>query len=388
LVQVLEKSKFKELIVQETTNLQEIKDALDEMIYIPFGQLKPNIIHQILKYFEAKINDNALKIKIFVSYINRKITGVVSVQVNPNYTSYGRNCGTFSWLYAKDYISCEELMERVELFVKEQGLKKIRGPINFPKHLGGIGLQIEGFDKFPMYGVAISDSSLKIINYLEKLGYLKESYYSCLHIYQEFWENAKKLDKSVRLGYLSKKEFLRDRKEELLQIGKEAFGGILPDTSGCEDNLREFADIYSKVPNSFYTIKSEVNTKLYADVPQIAEALESFDPKKQLLWVGVAFDKATDDILGTAYALPNLYQLWDGDPITQVNADTMMVKTGQSGKGIFSALNALGQMNFKRYGLDYIEGTSIWSNNERVMERIFPHTKLVRKHVVMQKRIK
>jgi len=45
-------------------------------------------------------------------------------------------------------------------------------------------------------------------------------------------------------------------------------------------------------------------------------------------------------------------------------------------------------MNFKRYGLDYVEGTSIWSNNERVIEKIFPHTKLVRKHVVMQKRIK
>ena len=383
MVQVLGK-----LTIQETTNFQEIEGVLEEMICVPFGKLKSNLITELMKYYEAKIGDDALKIKIFVSYFNRKITGIVSVQVNPNYTSYGRNCGTFGWLYANDFVSCRSLMERGERFVKEQGIKKIRGPINFPKHLGGIGLQIEGFDKFPMYGVALSDSSLNIIRYLEKLGYLQESYYSCLHVYQEFWENAKKLDKSVRLGYLTKEELLYDRKEELLKIGNEAFGGILPDTSGSEDNLNEFAYIYSKMPDSFYTIKNEVNTNLYADVPQITEALESFDPKKQLLWVGVAFDKATDEILGTAYALPNLYQLWNGEPITQVNADTMVVKSGQSGKGIFSALNALGQMNFKRYGLDYVEGTSIWSNNERVMERIFPHTKLVRKHVVLQKRIK
>ena len=64
-----------------------------------------------------------------------------------------------------------------------------------------------------------------------------------------------------------------------------------------------------------------------------------------------------------------------------------MVKKGYYGKGIFSALNNLGQLTAGLFGVDYYEGTTIWSNNERAINTIFPHCEPIRKHFVVQKRV-
>ncbi|GAH92013.1 unnamed protein product, partial [marine sediment metagenome] len=66
-------------------------------------------------------------------------------------------CPTFGWLHAKDFRSCELLMNECENFVRENKLRKIRGPINFPKIIGGIGYQIEGFEAPMLNGVAFND---------------------------------------------------------------------------------------------------------------------------------------------------------------------------------------------------------------------------------------
>ena len=64
-----------------------------------------------------------------------------------------------------------------------------------------------------------------------------------------------------------------------------------------------------------------------------------------------------------------------------------MVKKGYFGKGIFSALNNIGQLTCNLHGVDYFEGTAIWSNNSRAIDTIFPHCSPLRKHNVVQKRI-
>ncbi len=83
----------------------------------------------------------------------------------------------------------------------------------------------------------------------------------------------------------------------------------------------------------------------------------------------------------------DIFQAWAGKPITRVNVDTAMVKKGYYGKGIFSALNNLGQLTCRIFGIDYFEGTAIWSNNSRAIDTIFPHCKPIRKHYVVQKRV-
>jgi hypothetical protein len=101
----------------------------------------------------------------------------------------------------------------------------------------------------------------------------------------------------------------------------------------------------------------------------------------------MAFDKFTGELVGIILCLPDLYQTWRGEPITRVNVDTAMVKKGYYGRGIFSALNNIGQLTCIMRGLTYFEGTSIWSNNTRAIDTIFPHCRPIRKHLVMQKRL-
>jgi hypothetical protein len=101
----------------------------------------------------------------------------------------------------------------------------------------------------------------------------------------------------------------------------------------------------------------------------------------------MAFDRNTGELVGILLGLPDLYEKWGGNPITRANVDTAMVKKGYYGRGIFSALNNLGQLTCNLYGVHYFEGTTIWSNNSRAIETIFPHCTPTRKHYMVQKRI-
>ena len=136
-----------------------------------------------------------------------------------------------------------------------------------------------------------------------------------------------------------------------------------------------------------YKIKGEVYLKKYSIIPEYIEAWESCDLEKIEPYVPMAFDRHTGELVGIILCLPDLYEAWRGEPITRVNVDTAMVKKGYYGKGIFSALNNIGQLTCLMRGLNYYEGTSIWSNNSRAIDTIFPHCKPIRKHIVVQKRL-
>ena len=64
-----------------------------------------------------------------------------------------------------------------------------------------------------------------------------------------------------------------------------------------------------------------------------------------------------------------------------------MVKKCYYGKVIFSALNNIGQLTARLFGIEYYEGTAIWSNNDRAINTIFPHCAPIRKHYITQKRV-
>ena len=101
----------------------------------------------------------------------------------------------------------------------------------------------------------------------------------------------------------------------------------------------------------------------------------------------MAFSKSTGELVGALLGLPDLYESYLGLPITRANVDTAMVKKGYFGMGVFSALNNLGQLTCSFYGVDYFEGTGIWSNNSRAVDTIFPHCEAIRKHYIAQKRV-
>lgn len=374
-------------MICETHNLNEIKYALESILEVPDPRLSPIIIEKIMKYIEDKFSILDYKIAIYISkeeFDESEITGFVIVQIDPNYKSYGKTCPTFGWLRAESKEVCGELLLECEDFAVKNGHRKLRGPINNPKGLGGIGAQIEGNNERLMYGVAFNPPNIG--QYLSELGYKQNAEYICARVTTKIWKKGKRIDKGIRIGYLPLDEIIA-RKKEIMNIVASSFNFILPDYSGG-DRFQEVMNQYAMVPKSHYKLQVEFNPEEYSDIPEFIEAWKSCDLENVITWAPIAFDRNTGEIVGAIFSLPDLYQLWLGEPITRDNIDTVFVKSGYTGKGIFSALNNIGQITVDFNGLNYLEGTCIWNKNEKAVQSIFPHTKPLRKHIVFQKRIR
>ncbi|HDZ18543.1 MAG TPA: hypothetical protein ENH75_09645 [archaeon] len=372
--------------VRETSSLKEIEDILHAVLFVPEIRIKSKVINELITYLGSKFIDPGYKIKVFVAYKNSEPSGFVISQIDPYYTSYSRKCGTFGWLHADDFQTCKMLIKKCERFTKKNGVRKLRGNINFPKNLGGIGIQFMGFEQEMLYGVAYNNPNSKTLEYLDLLGYKRESEYSCVRVEQKTWDKGKKIDEGIEFRYFTLKE-LKTMVLEIGNLAKNSFYEILPDASG-KNRIFEFFDAFSQVPNSFKKLPDRFDPKSYSDIPQFVEALETCDLEKIEICAPMAFDKQTGELVGALLGLHDIFQAWKGVPITRVNVDTAMVKKGYYGKGIFSALNNLGQLTARIFGIDYFEGTAIWSNNSRAIDTIFPHCKPVRKHYIFQKRVK
>lgn len=387
MVQVSEMNQYDSIKLRDSRDVKEIRLVLDEFLYVPDSRLKQKIMNELLKDLQLKLSDEIYKIKVFIAYESSEPLGFVISQIHPTYTSYGRKCGTFGWLSVSDFGVCKKLMRECEIFIRENTVRKIRGNINFPKGLGGIGIQVSGFEQQMMYGVAFNNPRIDLISYLKKLGYAIESEYTCMKVTKQIWDSGKKLDKSIKLRYLTLKELIQ-RKEEIIELANNSFQMSFPDASGGEHRLNEMIKTYAQVPKSHYKLPDNFDPKSYSNVPEFLDAWESCNLENVITWAPMAFDKKTDKLVGIILSLPDLYELWLGQKITRNNVDTAMVRKDYAGKGVFSALNNIGQLTCNLNGIKYYEGTTIWYNNQDAVNSIFPHCEHVRKHYVVQKRIK
>lgn len=376
---------FKAQIIQ-SNNVNEIREALEQILYVPEPKLTQKVTNELIKYLDLKFQSKQYPITSFIASIDSEICGFVICQIDPNYSSYGRKCGTFGWLYADSFDICALLMKNCAQFVREHKVRKLRGPINCPKSLGGLGYQIMGFKEPMLYGVAYNDPKSQILEYLTTLGYIKESQYSCVRVEQKNWKNGKKIDKGVVLRYGNLEEII-SLKEEILNLGKNSFHEILPDSSGRDERFNEFIYAFTQIPEISRRVPQDFIAQEHSSNPHFIEAWENSDLNSFEMFSPMAFDRYTNELVGILLGLPDLYEAWLGNPVTRCNVDTAMVRRDYTGKGIFSALNNIGQQTCSFFGVNYFEGTTIWSNNSRAIETIFPHCTPIRKHLIFQKRV-
>ncbi|KKL90467.1 hypothetical protein LCGC14_1904390, partial [marine sediment metagenome] len=206
MVQILEKSLYEPVLIEESKDIREIREVLEEILYVPDARVRHYIINGLCNYIQSKFADPEYKLKVFIAYQGIEVLGFVISQIDPNYTSYGRKCGTFGWLYANSLETCKNLIKHCEAFMKENKVRKLRGPINFPKNIGGLGFQTEGFEEQMLYGVSTFNKDAKVLTYLEELGYKKESEYTCVHVAQKEWDKGRKIDSDIIFRYFSLKE--------------------------------------------------------------------------------------------------------------------------------------------------------------------------------------
>ena len=365
-----------------------IQEALQNLLHVPDERVKPKIIEEIINHYNIKFNTLDYRVAIFIVYQQEIPIGMVATQIDPEYRTYSRKATTFSWLLCENFETCKALMQCVENFARENKLKKIRGPINYPKIVGGIGIQTKGFDAPIMNGINFNHPDSKLLAYLNELGYELESKYSCVNVVSKTWEKGNILDSNYFVKYCTVKE-LRQMKEEIMDLASNSFYSILADAPGGDSRFEEMMRSYELASNMPFSKQVESgHRKNYSNVPEFIEAWDSCDLEKVAFWAQCAFNRATNKLVGVIFALPNLYQLWAGDPLTIANVDTAMIHKDHSGKGIFSTLNNIGWLTVSMFGITSAEGTTIWANNERAIKTIFPHSEPLRTHYVVQKRVK
>ncbi|TXT61043.1 MAG: hypothetical protein BAJALOKI2v1_50011 [Promethearchaeota archaeon] len=381
--------------VKEVRKVSKIRYALKKLIYVPDADLKPKIITKILTHIrniiENKVKEREEKdheIGIFIAYKGKFIKGMVIAEDNPHYSSRNRRAASFGWLYAKDYEVCKELMEACESFARKRGKKLLRGPINFPKSVGGYGLQVEGFDEQLIYGVAFNDpkTAPSLKEFLEDLNYKQDSEYLSMEVTQDRWKSGTQLDKDIKIRYLTFEE-LNNRKDEILDILRGAFYSVLPDAFGME-RYKEIMDLLRNIPSHYYKLPKKIKLENDSVQTEFVEAWKKCYDREVITFFHLAFDKNTDNLVGIITCLPDLYELWKDNPITRVNVDVAAVRKGYGRKGIFSSLNNIGQLTGNMLGITYYEGTSIWNLNEDAIRTILPHGRINRRFYVFQKRIK
>jgi len=382
----LEKSIQQEIAVFNTRDFSEIQLVLNELLYVPDERLRLVVALELLDYFTEKFSILDYKIEFFYTKEAEDITGFVVCQIDKDYKSYGMKCPTFGWLHAKNLRSCELLMGECEDFVKENKFRKLRGPVNFPKNIGGIGYQIEGFEAPMINGVAFNEPSSKVLEFLQQLGYKKESKYSCLEVVNRNWSKGNNLDKDIAMRFLPTSE-IRKLREQVLSLAQTSFHSVLADAPGGGSRFEEMMESYDLAFGNRVATKNEFDPSPYSSIPEFIEAWEACDLDNIVPCCPVAFDRTTGELVGIIITLPNLFQLWSNQPLTHLNVDTVIIKKEYAGRGIFSSLQNVGQIMSRVYGFDYVEGTTIWANNDRAIKTIFPHCTPLRTHYVLQKRI-
>jgi hypothetical protein len=170
-------------------------------------------------------------------------------------------------------------------------------------------------------------------------------------------------------------------------LASQSLYAVLADAPGGRTRFEEMMDGYAQACKVLKLINEEFPQD-YADVSGFREMWESCDFKKIVPMAIFGFDRNTNELVGLIMCQPNLFQLWNGEPLTHLNIDTAMIKKEYAGKGIFSALSNMGMFfTFSAYGFKYYEGTTVWANNDRAIKTIFPHGTPVRTHYVVQKRL-
>ncbi|KKL63627.1 hypothetical protein LCGC14_2173200, partial [marine sediment metagenome] len=117
MVQILEKSLFDPILIEESKDVREIREVLDEILYAPDTRVRYYVMDELCNYIQSKFTDPEYKLKVFIAYQGIEVLGFVIAQIDPNYTSYSRKCGTFGWLYANSLDTCKHLLKQCEMFI-------------------------------------------------------------------------------------------------------------------------------------------------------------------------------------------------------------------------------------------------------------------------------
>jgi len=156
------------------------KSELNKFIKLPWKIYKDNpywippLISERKKFLDQKKNPffKHAKVKLFLAYKNNEIVGRIAGVIDYQYIKYyKKNAGYFGLFECiNDYAVASALFNKVEIFLKENGIDCILGPMNLSTN-HECGLLIEGFNFPPVVMMPYNPPYYQ--KFIEKYGFKK-----------------------------------------------------------------------------------------------------------------------------------------------------------------------------------------------------------------------
>ncbi|MBN2523392.1 MAG: hypothetical protein JXB24_08945 [Bacteroidales bacterium] len=248
----------------------------------------PPIYSDDLKFFNSKKNDSfsssdtLMLIAKHEKLVVGRIMGIIHHKYNMMHQAEE---GRFCFLEThEDFSVAFALINRIELWAKENGMKKLIGPLGFSDK-DPQGFLVEGFNE-PVV-IATNCNFPFMIRFMEKAGYTKKIdlvVYKLMipEVFPLFYKNihtrVTSNNKSIRLINFSSRRQLRPYVKPVFELLNETFKDIFAFSPLNDKEMKEFANRYLFIldPKFIKVIENE-NKELLAfilSMPDISEGIK------------------------------------------------------------------------------------------------------------------
>ena len=281
-----------------------------------------------------------------------EVQGCIYVELTPKHRSYNEQIPIFGWLQADSESIALDLLAYAEEYVSEHGFHTLRGPINAPALYGGWGAKYQGLD-VPL-SVDFSSNQKGLSTWIDHAGFVIEAEYVDVQSTTEFHVACPVADGTIEKVQVPLKEVLNDPEimGQLYAFVNRNFVGRLPDTT--PDKMEALFRLLDSVEHGedFYIFARE---------------------------------KATGKIIAAILEIPNVFDLWQGNPITSSAINTAIIDRAYRGKSLFHWIYWEFQKGLNRRGITHHYGANIWAENKAAIKCFGLASRIVGKSLVFQK---
>ena len=152
----------------------------------------PPFVQERLDFFALEKNPfyEHARYRLFLAYRGGELVGTIGAVVDDNHNRvHNESCGAFGFFECiDDEKVAAALFASAENWLRDQGMRSIRGPLNFSVN-HECGLLIDGFDEPPM--VMMTYNPQYYLKLIEKNGYRKRmDLFAYIGDIDELWQNA------------------------------------------------------------------------------------------------------------------------------------------------------------------------------------------------------
>lgn len=290
---------------------------------------------------------------IIIEKIEDQVLGHIYVDCYPKHRSFGKQVPIFGWLDGDSAQIIVDLLRAAEMYTKLHGFGTLRGPINVPKMFGGWGVLVENYNWAPLIDSATNRPELA--QWITQAEYqIADEYFNAHAALPDTMRPANKFPEIEFISYPIP-ELIQNQRDILEQVGtfiSKTFGSYLPDTSVGE---------------------TETLLSLLAEVPNGQD------------YYLIALEKSTRRVVGFAIEMPNMFDAWQGQPITSTNVNSVLVAKEYRGTALFYRLYEQLWDKLNAAGITAHIGGTVWAKNKAAMQSFAKISYPAQHHVVFEK---